>query len=93
MFSGPSIGMPIILSLQWSDSINSTDILISTDSDPKVDDSTIFCALEYHQLTMIPVCDHRVTLLPAWLALTKAFICATCPLGSGALGGMASLAS
>jgi len=41
---------------------------------------------------MITVCERHVTLFPAWFASTKAFICTACPLGSGALGGIASFA-
>jgi hypothetical protein len=74
-------------------------ILIATNSDPKVDDLTVLCALENQVMgaqfryIIIPVCDQRVTLLPAWLASTKALICTGCPLEGGAFGGIASLAS
>jgi len=74
-------------------------ILIATNSDPKVDDSTVLCALESQVMgaqfrcIIIPVCDQRVTLLPAWSASRKALICTGCPLGGGAFGGIASLAS
>jgi hypothetical protein len=42
----PSSGIPNILNLYLRDSINSIAILIATNSDPKVDVSTVFCALE-----------------------------------------------
>jgi len=97
--AGPSIGMPIILSLYLIASNISTRMRMATNSDPNVDDSIVLWDLEYHcigeqfKYIMIPVCDRRVTLFPAWLASTNAFICTGCPLGSGALGGTDSLAS
>jgi hypothetical protein len=41
-FAAPSMGMPNILSLYRSASIISTHIRIAMNSDPKVDDSTVF---------------------------------------------------
>jgi hypothetical protein len=72
---------------------------MATNSEPKVDDSTALCTFEYHiigeqlKLINIPVCDCLVTLLPAWSASTKALIYTGCPHGSGALGGIDSIAS
>jgi hypothetical protein len=43
---GPSIGMPSILSLYCKDSSISTMICKAIISDPNVEDSTVFCALE-----------------------------------------------
>jgi hypothetical protein len=45
--AGPSIGMPNIHSLYRKDSNISTSMCMAINSDPKVDDSTVFCALEY----------------------------------------------
>ncbi len=44
--AGPSIGMPNIHSLYLNDSSISASILISMNSEPNVEDSTVFCALE-----------------------------------------------
>jgi hypothetical protein len=47
-FTGPSIGTPNIRSLYLRDSIISTAIFIAMNCEPKVDDSTVFCASEHH---------------------------------------------
>ena len=69
--AAPSIGMPNMRSLYLSDIICSVDNRNATNSAPKVDDSTVVCFLEYHEIgavfkyRMIPVCDRRVNLSPA----------------------------
>ena len=66
-----SIGIPNIRSLCHKDTICSVAILRATNSDPNVEDSTVFWRLENHDtgalLTymIIPVCDLRVILSPA----------------------------
>jgi len=40
--AGPSSGIPNIRNLYLMDSIRSTRILIATNSEPKVEDSTVF---------------------------------------------------
>ena len=68
---GPSIGTPIILSLYCSPSIISIGILIATNLDPNVDDSTVFCLFEYYNIGALftkkstPVCNLLVTWHPA----------------------------
>jgi hypothetical protein len=42
---------------------------------------------------IIPVCDRRVILSPAWLASTKQDMTTAFPRGSGAFGGIGYLAS
>jgi hypothetical protein len=67
-FAAPSIGIPNILNLYRIDSIMSTQILIVMNSDPNMDDSTVFCALLYHctgaelRYINMPVCDLLVRL-------------------------------
>ena len=68
---GQSIGTLIILSLYHSPSIISIAILIAINSDPNVDDSTVFCLFEYHNIGALftkistPVCNLLVTQHPA----------------------------
>ncbi len=50
MLVAPSIGMPNICSLYWIASIWSIAILRAMNSEPKVDDSTVFCRLENHTI-------------------------------------------
>jgi hypothetical protein len=49
-FTGPSIGIPNILNLYHSDSNISTKMRMAINSDPKLDDSTVFWALEYQMI-------------------------------------------
>lgn len=71
VFTGPSKGTPNIRSLYRKPSSNSTAIRIAVNSDPNVEVSTVFCALEYHKMgerfrkMRIPVCDRHVNLFPA----------------------------
>ena len=77
-------------------SINSTAVFRATNSDPKADDSTVFCLFECHVIgarfkkMMIPVWDRRVTRQPAWSASSKHEVVAALPLNSGAFGGFGS---
>ena len=48
MLVGPSNGILNILNLYLNKVINSVAIRNATNSDPKVEDSTVFCLLEYH---------------------------------------------
>jgi hypothetical protein len=71
VLTGPSTGMPNIRSLHHRLSNSSTAILMEVNSEPKVDISTVFCALEYHWMGVlfkkikIPVCERHVIWLPA----------------------------
>lgn len=71
----------------------------ATNSDPKLDVSTVFWRFENHmmgarlQKIIIPVWERRVTQLPAWSASTKQVMTILFPLGGGALMGIASWAS
>jgi hypothetical protein len=49
IFAGSSIGIPIIQRLYLRPSTCSTAILLATNSNPKVDKSTVFCCFEYHE--------------------------------------------
>jgi hypothetical protein len=68
---GPSIGVPNILSLYLKASIISTAILSATNSELKVDDSTVFCDFEYQVMgdlftyINIPVWERHVILFDA----------------------------
>jgi hypothetical protein len=64
-----------------------------TNSDPKVEVSTVRCDFEYQTIgdlfkyIDIPVCNLQVILLRVWLASTNMFICTGIPLGNGELEG------
>jgi hypothetical protein len=45
-----SIGTPNIRSLYHRPSISSTAVFKAINSEPKVDDSTMFCRFEYHRI-------------------------------------------
>ena len=47
---GPSTGMPNIHSLYCNASINSIAVFIVMNSDPNVEDSTMFCHFEYQMI-------------------------------------------
>jgi hypothetical protein len=70
-FDGPSIGMPNILNLYLKASVILTAILSAINSEPNVDDSRVFCDLEYQVMgdlfryINIPVCERRVILFEA----------------------------
>ena len=49
-FAGPWIGTPIILSLYLNPLIISTATFIATNSEPKVEVSTVRCAFEYQMI-------------------------------------------
>jgi hypothetical protein len=84
-----SKGMPIILSLYRRPSIMSTAIRNATNSEPNVDDSTVFCLLECHKIGALftkmitRVWDCRVNRHPAWSESTKQEVTTKTPLGSG----------
>ena len=67
----PSIGIPDILNLHRKDVICSVAILRVTNSDPKVELSTVVCFLENYDIgallrhTMTPVCDLLAMRSPA----------------------------
>jgi hypothetical protein len=69
----------------------------ATNSNPKVEDSTVFCFFENQDMGALlmyismPVCNRHVSLSPAWSELTKQLICIACLLGSSALGGALQL--
>ena len=76
MSAAPSMGTPNIRNLYCSDSIISVAIRNAINSDPKLEDSTVFCLL-LNQTTGVllryismPVCDLRVMRLQAWSAST-----------------------
>jgi hypothetical protein len=48
--AGPSIGIPNILNLYLKLSINSVAIRSATNSDPKLEVSTVFCRLLYQMI-------------------------------------------
>jgi hypothetical protein len=48
--AGPSMGIPSIHNIYRKASIISTQIHRAMNSDPKVDDSTVFCALENQEI-------------------------------------------
>jgi len=79
-FAGPSIGIPNVHNLYLIASNISTIICIAMNSEPKVEDSTVDWALENQVMgaqlrkIIIPVCEHLVTLSPAWSASTNALI-------------------
>jgi len=79
--------------------INSTATHRATNSEPKVDVSTVFCAFEYQRIGALfmyrrmPVCDRRLILFLAWLASQNTFSWTGIPLGGGAFGGRSSEAS
>ena len=62
-FAGPLIGTLNIRNSYCNASIISVTFLRAMNSDPKLDDSTIFCLWEYHMIrvfwtsNIIPVCD------------------------------------
>jgi len=96
---GPESGIPKHLSLILRAEIKSLAIRIATNSEPYVLDSHVFCRL-LNAITgvllskiNIPVCDHLVTLLPAWSASTKQDICTGFPRGTGMFGGSSSTTS
>ena len=68
-------------------------------SEPKVDDSTVFWRFEKKTMGDLftkmrtPVCDLLVTLHPAWSASTKHEVVTGLPLAMGALGGIGLAAS
>jgi hypothetical protein len=70
-FDGPSIGIPNILNLYLKASIISVAIRSATNSEPNVDDSTVFWDFEYHEIGDLfkyintPVWERRVILLEA----------------------------
>ena len=47
---GPSTGMPNICNLYHNASINSIAVFIMMNSDPNVDDSTMFCHFKYQMI-------------------------------------------
>ena len=71
--------------------ICSTAVFMVTNSEPNVDDFTVFCFLENQETgaqfknIKMPVCDLRVTWLPAWSTSTKQFIVTSVPRGAGML--------
>ena len=85
--------MPNTLNLNRNEVINSVAIRNATNSDPKVEDSTVFCLLEYHSKRaefpkrIIPVWDRLVILSPPWSMSTKQFDWALFPRGIGAFDG------
>ena len=86
-------------SLYLKASISSTDCFMAMNSEPKVDDSTVFWRFEKKTMGDLftkmrtPVCDLLVTLHPAWSASTKHEVVTGLPLAIGALVGIGSAAS
>jgi hypothetical protein len=79
--------------------ISSLQMRKATNLLPKVAASTVFCCLENQIIggfctnKNMPVCEHLVMTLQAWLASTKEEIVTNHPRGSGILGGSFSLTS
>ena len=96
---GPSIGTPNIRSLYLRASVSSTAVFIARNSAPKVLVSTVGWRLLYQcigallQKIRTPVWLRLFFLSPARSASTNADVDIECPLDSGILVGIASLAS
>ena len=77
----------------------SAAIFNATNLDPKVDDSIVFCLLEYHltgvpfRKMIMPVVDHIVTRFVACDASQNMFNCMLFPSGFGAFEGRSSVMS
>ena len=87
--AGLSIGTPNILNLYLSAVTSSNALFNAKNSEPKVDDSTVFYLLlnqiigAWLKNISILVCDRLVTLSAAWLASTKQCVVMIFPPGFG----------
>ena len=94
-----STGTPNMRNLQRNASIISIATFIAIDLDPTVLDLTLDCLLDNHiigaqlQKRTMSVYNYCVTLQPAWSESTKHIVVTGCPLVSGMLLGIVSLAS
>lgn len=97
-FVAPLIGIPNICNLYHNASFISTAIFKAMNSDPKVDDSIVFCHFEYHLIgpllikKMIPVVECLVFKHVACTASQNMLICTSLLLSSGISVGIGSSA-
>ena len=99
IYVGPVSGTPIMHSLYLMPLSASTPVFIAMNSAPKTEVSMVACFLLNKSIRAVfknmkyPVRDHLVILSPVWSLSTHIRRSTYFPLGSGALGGMASVTS